>query len=324
MKPHLLQIFPNWSPILDLAIVRPQKFSQPSRIQPSIFVTSGRQPHGFVTELRLGHEASVKLECRVDEIVNAATGLWAVSDASLEGRIFFISFPGHTTVIRMMNDYEVILEPEESGADQTEQTMVVMQTDEVIIQVTKQNIHLLEFDEANGTLHRSATLDLTTLQVLAAAVEPKAPFVILACQTESGPVLQTYLAQRVNGNMALRVIGDSFPIEDLPTSVVIFEHDQNFYAVVGGQTVTFFSFSPKFGLLKRATLNPNEEMSSSQSVVIEDIIVLSDPDSYTMELLIICGLRGGNIYTLNLDIERLKIKRLAGKQKVYSTNRRMY
>jgi hypothetical protein len=272
-----------------------------------------------VTELRLGHEASVRLECRVDEIVNAATGVWAISDASLEGRIFFISFPDHTTVIRMTNNYEVILEPEESEADQTEQTMIVIQADGVIIQVTKQKIHLLEFDEANSGLHRMATLDLTTLNVTAAAVEPTGPFIILASQTESGSVLRAYLAQKVDGNAAFKVVGDSVPIEDRPTSIAVLEHDQDFYAVVGGQKISLFSLSPKFGLLKRSTLDPNEDPSSSQSAVIEDIIVLSG--SSNTEMLIICGLRGGNIYTLNLDIEHLKIKRLAGKQKGHSTRR---
>ena len=106
MRQEKLQSFANWSPILDVEIMQPKDSLHQPRSRPSIFVTSGRQPYSFVTELRYGHEASVKLEWSIGEDLNAATGIWTVADPSLEGSVYFISFPDHTIVVRVMNDFK--------------------------------------------------------------------------------------------------------------------------------------------------------------------------------------------------------------------------
>ena len=303
MRPQKLQVFPNWSPILDLEVMQPNDSLHQSRNRPSIFVTSGRQPYSFVTEIRYGHEASVKLELAFDEDLTGATGIWAVADPSLQGRLFFISFPDQTIVVPVMNDYqEDMTGLEDTGADLTGQTIAVMQGDDRVIQITRHNILVLEFEDSDSTLHRSATLDIAEGNVLAAAIDSAASLVILAIQSTSGPILQQYVINTSAEDVMVTTVGKPFSLDRYPTAITIFNHGLETHIAVGTQesVIQLLTYSQESGYRSAELYDGAEPSPDSQANVIEDIAILTDCSD--TELVLLCGLRGGNLWSFDLKV----------------------
>ena len=160
----------------------------------------------------------------------------------------------------------------------------------------------MEFEETTGTLHRRASLDLTEAKLIAAAIDSKASSIILALHSDSGLVLQQYSVDTSTENGVVKAGGEPPALDDYPTAITIFEHGLQTYVAVGLQSsvIHLWAVFDKSGFRKLASYDLVEQQSDSQANVIEDIGVLTDCSG--TELVLLCGLRGGSLFSLNLEV----------------------
>lgn len=199
-----IESIPNWSPLSDLAVTR-LRDSKGERERSTIFVANGNSPHGEVSELRHGLQASVD-----DSFsgMSGCTGLWVVDYGSLTVEIdgthkrqhyatFVITLPMETLVIRIYRtqpesrgqysgawEYGVWNkdqvpsddEPIEDGVMRSEETISACHwSDTHSIQVTRHEARIL----IRPSLRQHASVVFNTSLLLAASV-PTIPYVVIA------------------------------------------------------------------------------------------------------------------------------------------------
>jgi replication-dependent DNA damage repair protein MMS1 len=153
---------PNWSPVLDFATTdefqtwnqevgaagspivpwRDQKASAPDRL----FSTSGRGKKGTVTEYRYGLQAKIGLEYEFDFAAKQAFMVPAHPSGEIPGYDLLLSMPDHTVVLGLSEDLNDASEPSDPDAvkyDVSSRTLTAVAADEMIVQVTEQNIVLI-------------------------------------------------------------------------------------------------------------------------------------------------------------------------------------
>src|SRR4051812_34000819 len=97
---------PDWAPIMDMQLVQPNLRSMRSKI----IVTSGRQPYGAISELRIGYEAVTYLSADIgdgDASLRGAYGMWVLPDPLSGGVHFICAYPGTTAAIYMSRDEQL-------------------------------------------------------------------------------------------------------------------------------------------------------------------------------------------------------------------------
>ena len=143
MKMDLIETIPNWASVTDMIALTPRHSrGRAVRASDGIFVTSGRQPFGTVTELRRGLEARLSSYFEAEGLRNT-TGLWSLSVATLDSTIIFMTSPSGSRIFSISADSGVAdLEVDEIGEEQasaldlSHRTLTVAATpDEHIVQV---------------------------------------------------------------------------------------------------------------------------------------------------------------------------------------------
>lgn len=131
-----------------------KKPSKPDRV----FSTSGRGTKGTVTEYRYGLQAQIGLiyECGLG--VKQAFVLPASLSSKEPGYDLVLSLPDQTTVLRISEDFREISQPPgvDDGTlkyDLSSRTLMAVVTQGIIIQVTEQNIVLINGAQAYDHPH---------------------------------------------------------------------------------------------------------------------------------------------------------------------------
>ncbi|KAF2419608.1 hypothetical protein EJ08DRAFT_702787 [Tothia fuscella] len=313
MQPQSQGTLPNWSPIMDLEIAQPRvrEGAGVAGSRPSIYTTSGRQPHGAITELRIGREAKVIMEVDVAEAdgMNGAYGIWAVGEWTLDdpaeeepilGNILFVSYPGSTSTwhysaaIHKMQHIEL-------DADLNHATLLAVETrDELILQVTEKSLLLVSpVSDGEKLIPKVGMTDGQT--IVAAAYHDQSgedAFIIIAVRDSNAVTLQL---RKVD---TLDLIGDELPLDsDLTCLHVFASHEgQKVFAIAGLRdgTLHLFNTDPSKGLVRVSTHSMGTIASTQSHAIGESIIVLRDTSGFSAEYLVMCGLRDGNVYTIKL------------------------
>lgn len=187
-----IELIPNWASVTDM-IPSDVIHTNRSRIKEtdSMFVTSGREPYGAITELRQGLEGIAAAFVRLD-FCQAVTGAWVLPDLSMGSLIVVLSSPLETTLWRLhaefasLPDYHPDSLPKDvtgiSAFDTKERTLVAAITsDNIIVQVTPKSICMSQALHANfeDTFRRRLAEDE---EILAASIIPAASKVVVAVQ----------------------------------------------------------------------------------------------------------------------------------------------
>jgi hypothetical protein len=310
MQPESQERLPNWSPIMDLDVAQPTGSPGITSLnRPSIFITSGRQPHGAVTELRIGCEAKVSLEADVsiaDELVGAY-GLWAFPDPlDSHSTYIFLSYPGATTTWHFSSDQEVT--PVDVNAECNSATLLVrMVQNRIMLQITETSIATLPFLASNGTTVKGFRAQLPAgSTVVDADFDEQFSAIVVAVRTDEQVQLCLY---SLLDSGSITAVADSFTFTsnaDL-TCLCLFKTNKKLFVVAGlrDSSLQLFLVDMASGLIRLGVHNIEAFASTQAQPIGESIMVLTihDDESGSSSCLITCGLRDGNLYTVELIVD---------------------
>jgi Mono-functional DNA-alkylating methyl methanesulfonate N-term len=307
MKPKVLQVLPNWSPVIDFAIAS----SDPNTNEKAMFMTTGRQPHAYVSEMRLGYEARVKYTAYLgDSDMSVGTGLWGLRLPSLPRSIlYFVSLLDYTEVFYL--DYSL---GEALSLEQLEEPTlsVSLVRSDLILRVSPDHIRLYRVISQND----SEDSEIRIEEVLATKDGESGK---LAISFAVPPLQAALIVREMNPNdcrLALCGIeGDESPTWKLktstetygysPTCMTLFEHHEfGSLALLGGSEGIHdcIKLDWEIGPSRLSHFIDFALQNILPSMVAESIVVI--PFSQTsdqIEYFILCGYRGGHIDLKRID-----------------------
>jgi hypothetical protein len=307
MKPKVLQVLPNWSPIIDFAITS----VEPNGDDTAIFMTTGRQPHAYLAEMRLGHEAMVNYTAYLGgSDTTVGTNLWGLRLPSFTDSIlYFVSMLDYTEVFYL--DYE---RDEALSLDHLDEPTlaVTLVSPNLILRVSQNHVSLYRILRENN----SGQVEVRIQEVLATE-DGEIGNLVAACAI---PSLQAALIVKdTNPNdCRLAICGnqdDEIPMWKLkastevydytPTSITVFDHHGLGTLALLGEREGIrdcikLDWESGPSRLKHFIKSPPQ--NSVPSMVAESIVVMSYSKSSTLiQYFVLCGYRGGLIELKDFD-----------------------
>ena len=170
----------NWASNTDLVVSSLSGRSQRSR--DGIFVTSGRQPYGAITELRSGLEASIS-EYVESDIMRSVTDIWSLPCPTVGNVLTLLSSPGGTRIFDIHESDEK--DGNDVSLDTDYKTLAAKVTREgKIIQITERTLRVSLGTPANFEDCARIQIDETS-SVIAAAIDIVGSVVITATRSTS-------------------------------------------------------------------------------------------------------------------------------------------
>jgi hypothetical protein len=306
-----IESLPNWAPVMDASVSRrPGVSSRYERTRDSIFTTSGRARYGSITELRHGINARV---CAKAELAgrSGATGLWTLYDPTNEGFFFLVSHPWQSRLYHLSITSWAVSEAteEDCGMDLSKETLAAGSLgSEWTVQITRTALHILSISEQSQNFSCRTSMEFSSdRSVHAAAFDAGFPLVVLA--TRQGSAFSLELLRLVPpagkddvDDSPSVVFQRKIPLPDEPTCLQIVGIGDRTCAFVGttaGGLILYEIVEASFSLLLVEQVEA--QFMQDIPVVCESVALISSAEY--KECTLVCGMRNGCLYSLNLEID---------------------
>ena len=314
-----LQVLSNWSPIVDVVSSSlPHGHESVVRVNDGLFVTSGRQPHGRITELRAGIEAKLGLIFSADEL-RGCNGIFALPRTSTGELLLLFSLPplvGPVSTLAMsigQDSWTMIDEESNPGLNLLRPTIAVDHHEHVLVQVTTVSIAVLHDGKEDQNLH--VELEEPGQLVSAADVDARNMFALVAYSPQttlhsndsgSSPGLQAFDLRTGTLVLAENINAVGLRAGARITAVTLFEFTAHRFAAVGtaqgslcvfdiDQSIHATRFKPYTHVMPLG--------SSTVTAAYESIVVLQSSEEWATERFLIAGgLRNGLLQLLELRL----------------------
>ncbi|KAF2805093.1 uncharacterized protein BDZ99DRAFT_501973 [Mytilinidion resinicola] len=310
MELEYIESLPNWTPLMDTVVSRlPGVKSKYERSRDTILTTSGRAPYGSISEIRYGLNARIWAEADLSGSLGN-TGMWALFDPTQEGVFFLVSHPWQTRLYHLSIESMEVSEIEEQNCDlelNKETFAACTLSLEWAVQVTENALHLLSISAENPQFRRVTRHDFPSDRpVRAATVDSRWPLIVLATRqgSEFGLELR-HFAEPGDGTGCPNtspsfVFQAQIPLSAEPTCVQLVDIHGKPYVFVGTRNAELLLFSLAGGDFV-LVLEKQVEAGFMQGIpaVCESVALLSSDErgEYTL----VCGMRNGCVYNLNLE-----------------------
>ncbi|KIW02685.1 uncharacterized protein PV09_06122 [Verruconis gallopava] len=293
---------PDWAPIMDLHVDEGNKGFGRS----AILATTGRQPFGALSELRIGNEArisSIADLTQLDESFVGANGLWVLQDPAGELVHLVTSYPDRTTAVCLSTD------------GQLEESTITLENDRnTVFAAITLNGTIVLVTETNITLQRltkDEEMDLepnfkhyTSSSHITAAVCYGNFLVVASRQHSWSSHLEVFEVGQESCHLALH--GEVAITSSEITALTMFQHGVDLYAIIATR-------EPKLMILQlsedgRPCNTPREQ--SSMVVDVHDLVVQSmqvllkrydNGIQPQLEKTVACGTRDGQLICVHLN-----------------------
>ena len=340
MAPRKHETILNWSPVMDMALVRPQSKGRAKDYErDSINFTSGSQPFGALSELRIGIEALVMNYTSMEDLgfeqtgLSGATGLWVVSSMGGGGLIIFISIPGSTIIFNNLGERGPvsITKASDFPAGDEETLLVACAKNEWMVHVTSSSITLLKgilyedikvendaMDEGEDTTCTTGTFE-HQLSVLI----PEHSSIVMAAFSEASSMLFTifhgpdtvFLEMRAlkhrDENLQPFQVGDAMELEYQPTSISTFITSESNFVVVGTRSDSLHMYrASEEGLMFAGEYRFVPNQRSAVLSGIESMQFLSSrhhTSGKTRDHILTCGFRDGTVKAVPISIVQSRV-----------------
>lgn len=296
-----VQSIPNWASTRDMLVsALPQFEGRSPRPRDGIFVTSGRQPYGAITELRQGFEAQVTSSTDDASLsfLRSVTDVWSLPTG--DGTLLIILSTPTSTVLLDFTDLQdgpsLLDEDEASALDLTSRTLAAGVTrNRQLIQVTEGYICVTTRLVEN--FEDSVKVQCMDESIIAAAIEPEVATLVTVERKGSGSTLHVYLIPEECGDLAPATV---IPLMHLPLAIAITRHKD-------GAIVAVASTDLLLHLIRIDSQGVGQTLGESElpadlegQGVCDSLIILRSPTASTY--LIVCGLRDGRIHSIAMDL----------------------
>ncbi|KAI4716576.1 hypothetical protein E4T48_07247 [Aureobasidium sp. EXF-10727] len=303
----------NWSENLDLIAKPTSRRRLPVYSRDSLFAPSGRQPYGNITELRMGLEARIGARIKGHAPFNIVSHAWILPLPEDDVFFMILSCPGQTHVLSLPHS------PEHSDFDDIQTVRTVgldMQHSTLAIAMIAGNC-VFQITESAISFSRNAQDSLLVEQwppgykAVAAAIENEIPCAAIALRNEGRSELRLLKVDDVDDEtVSVSHLGKPIQTEGEVISLAIHTTQMLTFVVAGDSngTLHIFRVSPRNGLEPylehEIPQNPDHLDDLEALSVCESILVLGEQVSSDKpaELVVLCGLRGGSVYALELRV----------------------
>lgn len=306
MKPQHIEWIPNWAPVLDMCLIPEGTPANQNFGRSAICMTSGTQPYGSISELRIGIEARINLSVQLTDETEMPgfTGIWAVFPETEHGQemLFFLSAPNETMVLQVA-DADGIQSVVGLVDPQQETILAVVFNKSHILHVTLRAIYFYLAVEDNGcvSLLPQAQIPLGDSIVAVSYLETQS-MLLAVFRQDDRLWLQLYTLNVDSNGIGFQPHHEKAQLESHPTAMKLFHDHKGFGAWIGmsSEHLQLFRFSPDRP--PRVSTRSGTTWNDPKLVVlIESIgIITTDPaNNNTSDFLILCGRRAGNLMVIH-------------------------
>ena len=341
MAPKEREIFYNWAPFTDLAVVSdprlsngPVIHSKPGKIPSKhIYATSGKALSGALSELRYGLEVRLHTSAAFGDSA-WVNGMWPLQSTSMKASILLVSFPTHSDAFILDPNFITALswdcnEPTLAVEILASTYSVAPHQPSIVVQITSDHVQLLHLSSETPFLKTGPSWRITG--IMSAAIEPRNSLVLIATREKFDCTLRLRRLVDVDCIYKLVEVGDAIFLNSEPTCVAFFRlmskssssnstqviaklsrtTSMTTYAVVGTAAgmLQIFKVDLEAGLVLIANHELPAVASQGLTASCESIIFLEPPEfgnqatpGKTLPILL-CGLRDGSIHAVELEPE---------------------
>ncbi|QIX00404.1 hypothetical protein AMS68_005921 [Peltaster fructicola] len=294
MDMKLVELLPNWTSVTDMVVAKASSSnSRSGRSRDSVFLTSGRQPYGTITEIRKGLEARMLTYVPLPDL-RSMLDVWALPDPPNGSIILLLSTPASTVVYKVSGDIEEIeveteygifdLENRTLGSDITESNQLVQITEKRIIVAGSVDA---AFEDKEELVMPDGHYIVCT------AIEPKLDLVVSCKHTPEGPFLIAHTCPRdSDSDDTLILPGPTIKLDSRPLCIAsALSHDSALVLVADetGTIQAFASAGKTIESLGHFSLDEDIQTPCDQMVLLR-----SDDDHF----LAVCSSRDGKLITV--------------------------
>ncbi|KAB2577972.1 hypothetical protein DBV05_g3334 [Lasiodiplodia theobromae] len=318
MEPDFINSIQNWSPTLDLILADEAHSSNPiGGVRRRVLATSGRSPYGAITEIRAGLNAKLGLTFDEDDLAGV-TGLWSFPDSSADGVFFLLSFPSSSLLLHIAGDASGVdtdFDEENSGVDFENETLVSgMLGYGLAVQITPKGFIALDTFALGKTLPRKGSWTLPPEEVLlAGAVCSKLSTAYAGIRSQNGLSLQ---AKKIEpwGEEVKFESTSSISLSADPTCVEVlgYDHENMLFVATTDGLIRLYKIQEDGSVGRLLEQHQIWQDASTQETLnaCQSAVLLHDnpPNASKTDIAIVCGLRSGDLYIIELSCPALTHK----------------
>ncbi|KEQ83908.1 hypothetical protein M438DRAFT_406023 [Aureobasidium pullulans EXF-150] len=312
MHGFVVSALPNWSENLDLVAKPTSRKRLLPNSRDTLFVPSGRQPYGHVTELRMGLEAQIGHQFSEHLPFGNISHAWVLQIEQEDLFFFLLSSPGQTHVLSVPqspdgdSSHIQVIEP--VGLDLKHSTLAAtMINDHYILQITESGLFAYRSPQDSLLVTKWPSESRAT----AAAIEDTIPCAVIASRKNEHSAIELLKIDEDedDGTVSSSPIGKPVQIDAEIISVAIYRTSFLVFVIAGTSdgTLHIFRVSPQNGLELYLEHDISQDPNNLEALnACEDILILGEqvrPEG-PVDLVVLCGLRGGSVYALELQVKQ--------------------
>ncbi|KAM3423909.1 hypothetical protein BST61_g1303 [Cercospora zeina] len=299
MSMQLIELLPNWASVTDT--ITSDVLSSRSRVKEidNMFVTSGRQPHGAITELRQGIEASALAFLPLEEL-QTVSDVWVVPDLATGSLIIVLSSPLETMLLKLDAEFDAPEDVSESSAFDLEQRTIaaVMTHSDTLVQVTPKGVCASRGLYPNFEDTSKLVMGAEDEILAACAVPANAKIVALIRHANEYELVVYHISADEDCSIRL---GSRSAVSTEPlcvAAVAVSDATIVITSTANGEVALFRFHGDDCEVLTSTTELPS---SGEQNVLCDHVSLLQDEGT----TLAVCGLRDGTLvsYIIRADVD---------------------
>lgn len=327
MSPQQTDTLYNWAPFIDVAVKYHPTHHTNNEAQQSyhsgcaIYGTSGKAPHGALSQIRYGCEAVVRQVLGDEEDEVFATKLWSYTNTT-GVIVVLLSAPGRTDVFYDIFEQRGALSILQMIQDETlAAARVVMRfkaaaqrQGDLLIRVGTSTVSSLFLSRQHDEADMKLVSQLDVENILAAAIEPSERLVVIA--TLSNLIL--YRINERDGRPKFDQLGPWWPLETEVTCATFFTFEskvkredvdmddtngfeRDVYGAIGTSSgrVFLFSIHDRQRIISLHDISLDARPTGNAAMVASSIAIVTSHEEH--EAVLLCGLRDGRVVSISVS-----------------------
>ncbi|KAK3074779.1 hypothetical protein LTR53_002511 [Teratosphaeriaceae sp. CCFEE 6253] len=306
MEMDLVQTIPNWASATDmLASSLPQSHKKLLPSRQSVYLTSGRQPYGSITEIRYGLEAR-SWACFDNSDFGIVTAMWTIPMASNGSLLLLMATPSSTRAFELDasgQDLKISEHHDTKALDLEHRTLAAGITiDGRMVQVTEDGVCETSSLEANfedTAKYHCAAGD----RIVAAALDAEHGLVVTAERRgEEYQVCYSQLPLPAGGTPTTATWSptQTLPLPSTPLAVAVMPWaGKTLAAVATAEDGVILVTGNQSSARETCRIAPPDARDTPS---VCDSLVLLRRD-HTSDVLVLCGLRDGRLFAVVLSVD---------------------
>ena len=308
----LVSVLPNWDTSLDMIASKlPSKADGTARSTDGLFTASGKQPYGRFWELRFGIEACASGRFQAD-MLSSVVKLWNLPIEEREELLVLLTSPMASRILRVPSGVllrgtggDITEIDGETGLDTGSRTLTAaVVSDNHVMQITERSISI-----THAGLSGVQRVECPPgFRISAAAIDDEHGIFVTSTVKDGQSFITLSKILMDEEETTFETVGTPTTSREELISVTIFESSIGMFAVFGSSdaSLLFYGLDPRKGpvFVTKSTVRGD----NNTCCACDDMTVLVDSKqdawAFGSRLVLLCGLRDGNLRVFELCVRR--------------------